>query len=470
MTKLQIKWTLILSLLGVSIFLLYPTINWYQLDAQERSKLEAARLRPNHLLNLGLDLKGGTHLLMELDVAKLPPDADITDALSRAIETIRNRVDQFGLAEPLIARQGQRWIVVQLPGITNTEQAKELVGKTALLEFRMVDESEASQKAMQKIAELGVPFEGGKVSTAAAQLLPSGTALLPGKEDSFYVVSASVPLTGALLQTARVGNGGEYGLPDVEFKFNPEGGKIFSMLTAANVGKRLAIVLDGVVYSAPVIKGRIPGGSGIIEGNFSVDDARKLAIVLRSGALPAPVHIIEERTVGPTLGEDSIRAGFMASAIGLVLVIGFMVVYYRASGIVAVLALFFNLLFLLAGMSYLKSTLTLPGIAGIILALAMGIDANVLIFERIREELRLGKPVRIALETGYDKAFSSILDSHLATVISAVFLFQFGTGTIKGFGVTLTLGIAISMFTAIFVTRSIFQAYLSSGTVEELSI
>ncbi|MBI4386724.1 MAG: protein translocase subunit SecD [Elusimicrobia bacterium] len=470
MSKLQVKWAFILSLLAVSVFLIYPTINWYQLDAQERAQLEASRLRPGHLLNLGLDLKGGTHMVMELDVARLPADADIPDALSRAIETIRNRVDQFGVSEPLIARQGQRWIVVQLPGITNTEQAKELVGKTALLEFRMIDESEAAQKAMQKIAELGNLFEAGKISTAAAGLAPAGTLILSGKEDTFYIVSGSAALTGASLQTARVETGGDYGLPVVAFKFNPDGGRVFSALTAANVNKRLAIVLDGIVYSAPVIKGRIPGGSGIIEGNFTIEDARKLAIVLRSGALPAPVRIIEERTVGPTLGEDSIRAGFIASVIGMALVVLFMVVYYKASGFIAVMALFLNLLFLLAGLCYLRSTLTLPGIAGVILALAMGIDSNVLIFERIREELRNGKPIRIAVETGFDKAFSAIWDSHLATVISALFLFQFGTGTIKGFGVTLTLGIAISMFTAIFVTRTIFQSYLSSGNVEELSI
>jgi len=470
MKQTQVKWAVILGLLGLSIFTLYPTVNWYQLDASERSRLEANRLRPNHLLNLGLDLKGGIILRLELDVSKLPPNSDIADALSRAIETIRNRVDQYGLAEALIAREGARWIVVELPGFTNTEQAKELVGKTALLEFRMVDESEAAQKAMQKIAELGNPFEGGKLSPAAAKLVPPGSAIVPGKEDSFYIVGNAAPLTGAMLQTARVGTGGEFNTPDVEFKFNSDGGRIFSALTAANVGKRLAVILDGVVYSAPVIKGRIPGGSGIIEGNFQMDDARKLAIVLRSGALPAPLNLIEEQTVGPSLGEDSIKAGFRASAIGLALVIGFMVVYYRLSGLVAVSALFLNLIFLLAGMSYLRSTLTLPGIAGVILALAMGIDANVIIFERIREELRVGKPVRIALETGYDKAFTAIIDSHVATIISAVFLFQFGTGTIKGFGVTLTLGIAISMFTAIFVTRTIFQSVLASGDIKELSI
>ncbi|MBI3548314.1 MAG: protein translocase subunit SecD [Elusimicrobia bacterium] len=461
-----------------SIYLLYPSINWYQMDPKERTKLEANRLRPKNLLNLGLDLKGGTHLVMELDVEKLPPNSDITDAINRAIETIRNRVDQFGVAEPLIARQGARWIVIQLPGITNSEQAKDLVGRTALLEFRMVDSSEAGQKAMGKIAELGNPFVGDPnnpnsvltVRPEAQKLVPAGTAVLPGREDSFYIVSASAPLTGASLQTARVETGGQFGLPYVSFKFDQDGGRIFSALTAANVNKNMAIVLDGRVFSAPVIKGRIPGGSGIIEGNFTLEEARKLAIVLRSGALPAPVRIIEERVVGPTLGEDSIRQGVRASFVGLAIVIVFILVYYKLSGAVAVGALLLNLVFLLAAMAYMNSTMTLPGIAGVILALAMGIDANVLIFERIREEMRLGKPVRIAISSGYEKAFSAILDAHLAEIISAVFLFQFGTGPIKGFAVTLTLGIAISMLTAVFITRLVFESYAAGGSIETLSI
>jgi protein-export membrane protein SecD len=470
MSKLQIKWSAVLVSIVAAVFLLYPTINWYGLDAAERARLEAYRARPKWLLNLGLDLRGGTHMLMELDVSKLDPKADLNDAMARAIEIIRNRVDQFGVAEPLIVRQGQRWIVVQLPGVTNSAQAKELVGKTALLQFRMVDESETAQKALGKIAELGVSaFVDNKVSTAAAKLVPEETELMQGKESSLYLLKKDVPLTGAQLETARVGTG-DYSAPVVDFKFKPEAAAVLANLTGSNVGKHMAIVLDDVVYSAPVIKSRITGGTGIIEGQFTHDDARNLAIVLRAGALPAPVNLIEERTVGPTLGEDSIRAGITSSLIGLLLVIIFMMAYYRLSGAVACMALALNFLYMAACMAYFKFTLTLPGIAGMILSLAMAVDANVLIFERIREELRLGKPVRMAVDQGYDRAFRAILDCNCTTVLSAIMLFQFGTGPIKGFAITLILGICMSLVTAVLVTRLVFESYLSANPVEELSI
>ena len=474
MSKFQLKWGLVLAAVGASIFLLYPTINWYSLDASERQQLEAARLRPKFLLNLGLDLKGGTHLLMELDVAKLPPKADINDAVQRAIEIIRNRVDQFGVAEPLIAKQGDRWIVVQLPGITNSEAAKELIGKTALLEFRMLDNGEAAQKALGKMIESGAPFigEGAAVhmSTAAAKLVPADDELFRSKSGEAMLLSKTVALTGAHLETARVETGGDYGMPVVAFKFKPDAAATFSNLTGANVGRQMAIVLDGVVYSAPVIKGRISGGSGIVEGQFTVEDARALAIVLRAGALPAPVNVIEERTIGPTVGEDSIKKGVRATAIAGVFILVFMVVYYSMAGLVADLALILNLLFLIACMSYFGSTLTLPGIAGIVLTIAMAVDYNVLIFERIREELALGKPVRIALDAGYERAFTAIFDSNITTLISSVFLFQFGSGPIKGFAVTLVLGLAISMFTAVWLTRLIFQSYLSNREIQSINI
>ncbi|PIR15287.1 MAG: protein translocase subunit SecD, partial [Elusimicrobia bacterium CG11_big_fil_rev_8_21_14_0_20_64_6] len=394
----------------------------------------------------------------------------LNEAMQQAIEIIRNRIDQFGVAEPLIVRQGTRWIVVQLPGVTDSQHAKELVGKTAQLEFRMVDDSEMARTAMNKILELGNPFVGVSPSTAAAKLVPEGLQLFKGKDSAMYLLKKEVPLTGANLDTAKVETGGEYGMPVVAFKFKPDAAGKFSALTASNIGKNMAIVLDDTVFSAPVIKGRIGGGSGIIEGQFSSDDAKALAIVLRAGALPAPVKVIEERVVGPTVGEDSIRDGFRSSAIGFGLVVLFMLVYYRASGFVAILALAMNLLMLLATMAYLKSTLTLPGMAGIILSLAMAVDANVLIFERIREELRLGKPVRMALPVGYDRAFSAILDGHVTTLISAAFLFQFGTGPIKGFAVTLCIGLTLSLFTAIVVSRMIFDYYLANNEVEELSI
>lgn len=470
MSKTQTKWIGLLILVVGALFLLYPSINWYQMDASERAKLEALRERPKFLVNLGLDLKGGTHMVMELEVDKLDPKTPLNDAMQQAIEIIRNRIDQFGVAEPLIVRQGARWIVVQLPGVTDSAHAKELVGKTALLEFRMVDESEKGRNALNKMLEAGNPFIGTSVSTAAAKLVPEGLSLYSGKDGAAYLVQKEVPLTGAQLETARVETGGEYGMPVVAFKFKPEFAARFSQLTASNVGKRMAIVLDGVVYSAPVIKGRIGGGSGIIEGQFNADDARSLAIVLRAGALPAPVKVIEERVVGPTVGEDSIKDGLRSSLIGFALVVGFMLVYYRASGFVAIIALGLNLMLMLATMSYMRSTLTLPGMAGIILSLAMAVDANVLIFERIREELRLGKPVKTALSVGYDRAWSAIIDSHVTSLISSAFLFQFGTGPIKGFAVTLSIGLVLSLFTATVVTRMIFEYFLEHNDVEELSI
>ncbi|MBI5624852.1 MAG: protein translocase subunit SecD [Elusimicrobia bacterium] len=470
MSKLQLKWTGVGLLAALALFLLYPTINWYSMEQGEREKLETFKMRPKHLVNLGLDLKGGSHLLMELDIDKLDPKADIPDAMARAIEIIRNRVDQFGVAEPLIARQGKRWIVVQLPGISNAAMAKDIVGKTALLEFRVVQTGEKAQEALGKIAELGAPFAGESVSTAAAKLVPAGMELFKGKESQLYLLSSTVPFTGADLETARVETGGNYGLPVVAFKFKPEKGNEFASFTGANVQKNMAIVLDKVVYSAPVIKQRISGGSGIIEGEFTMQDAHALSIVLRAGALPAPVKIIEERTIGPTLGEDSIKAGLMATAMAALFIFIFMLVYYKASGLVADLALVLNIVFLMAGMAYFGATLTLPGIAGIILTIGMAVDANVLILERIREELALGKPIRLAVDAGYEKAFSAILDSNLTTVFTAIFLFQFGTGPIKGFAVTLMMGLVVSMFTAIFLTKLIYHTYLASRDVAELSI
>ena len=278
-----------------------------------------------------------------------------------------------------------------------------------------------------------------------------------------------MPVTGAYLESARVETDQQFGMPSIGFTFNKEGGKIFENFTGANVKKHLAIVLDGVVHSAPVIESRIGGGSGVITGHFTMEEARNLAIILRAGALPAPVSIIEKRVVGPGLGEDSIKKGLSAAAIGFILVVAFMLVYYRAGGFVADIALALNLVFLAAAMSYFGATLTLPGIAGIILSLAMAIDANVLILERMREELLLSKPVAMIIPTSYDKAWSAILDSNVTTWIAAIFLFQFGSGPVKGFAVTLTIGLLVGMFTSVFVTRAIYEFWLTSNP-RELSI
>jgi SecD/SecF fusion protein len=461
-STLYTRWLAMTVLVALAMLALYPSYDWYRRPAPDRARAEAARQRPTGVLNLGLDLTGGTHLLMEVETDKLPPHVPVADAINQAIEVIRNRVDQFGITEPHIARQGERWIVLQLPGISNSAHAKDLVGKTALLEFRIVDASRAARDAMQRILALKGPFRDGKPTHEAMSALPPSTILLPGREESFYIVSRTVPLTGAALETARVETG-EYGQPVVAFRFNSQGARIFDQLTADNVGKNLAIVLDKVVYSAPVIRSRIAAGSGIIEGSFEMKEARGLAIVLRAGALPAPVRIVEERTVGASLGEDSIRSGLTACAVGIGLVFVFFTAYYELLGLFAVAALTLNLLLLLAAMAFFGATLTLPGIAGISLNVAMAVDANILILERIREELRSGKSMRQAVQAGYELSASAIVDSNLTVLVASLLLFQFGTGPIKGFAITLTLGNLISMFTATVATRLMARTWLSSA-------
>lgn len=477
MTKLHWKIGTVLGLLILSIWLLYPTVEWYTKTTDERAKLEAVRMRPKRILNLGLDLRGGTHLLLELDVAKLGKKEQLNDAMARAIEIIRNRIDQYGVGETPISRQGERWISVDLPGISNTEEAENLIGKTALLEFRLVNESSEAQAVISK-AELmdGSPLnKDGTPVPEIAKIMPKGTILCrasagqEGERTRYYVLNDTVSVTGAYLENARVSNDQEFGTPNISFTFNKEGGRLFDQFTGANVGKYLAIVLDGVVHSAPVIKTRISGGSGVIEGSFTLEEARDLAIVLRAGSLPAPVNIIEKRVVGPGLGEDSIHKGLMSGLAALLLVLVFMAVYYKGGGFIANTALLLNFVFLLAAMGYFSATLTLPGIAGMILSLAMAIDANVLILERMREEMALAKPVAMIIPTGYDKAWSAILDSNVTTWIASIFLFQFGSGPVKGFAVTLTIGLLIGMFTAVFVTRTIYEFWLTSNP-KELSI
>ena len=477
MNKLHWKLGLVLGLCVLSVWLLYPTVEWYTKSADERTKLEAVRERPKRMLNLGLDLRGGTHMLLELEVEKLDKKEKLNDAMTRAIEIIRNRIDQYGVGETPISRQGERWISVDLPGISNTEEAENLIGKTALLEFRLVNTSPEAEKVLTKVLDLtDSPFDkDGKLTPEIAKLMPKNTGLFKATSDEessrakYYVLSSSVGITGAYLENAKVATDTQFGYPSISFTFNKEGGKIFERYTGENVGKYLAIVLDGVVHSAPVIKSRIGGGSGEISGSFTMETARDLSIILRAGALPAPVRIIEKRVVGPGLGEDSINKGVRAMVIAFVLVVLFMAVYYKGGGFIADIALFLNFVLLLAAMSYFSATLTLPGIAGMILSLAMAIDANVLILERMREEMALSKPVAMIIPTGYDKAWSAILDSNMTTWIAAVFLFQFGSGPVKGFAVTLTIGLLIGMFTSVFVTRAIYEFWLTSNP-KELSI
>jgi len=379
----------------------------------------------------------------------------------QGVETIRNRVDQFGVAEPTIQRQGENRILVQLPGIQDPDRAKALIGKTAQLEFKLLDETGDVEKALQ-----GQIPEGD-------ELLWQRTVERRTKQERkvSYLVRKRTLLTGDLLQSADVRSDTNTGEWYVAVEFNRVGAKVFGDLTAENVGKRLAIVLDGNVHSAPVIRERIPSGQAQITGGFTPEEARDLAIVLRAGALPAPVVILEERTVGPSLGADSIRKGLISILASAAIVFAFMLVYYRLSGLIADAALLLNLLVLVATMAGFHATLTLPGIAGIALTIGMAVDTNILIFERIREELRVGKTVRAAIEAGFTRAFKTIIDTHVTVLVSAAILYQFGTGPVKGFAVSLAIGIAASLFTAVFFTRLLFDLmYMGRRRVTALSI
>ena len=382
-------------------------------------------------------------------------------AVRQGLETIRNRVDQFGVAEPSIQQQGENRILVQLPGVQDPARAKALIGKTALLEFKMVDERTDPETALKT----GPP--------PGTEILYQRRVDKETREERKvpFLVQKKAAITGRDVSTARVSIDQNTSEPYVSVDFNAAGARAFSELTDANVGKRLAIVLDGNVHSAPQIRERIPSGRAQITGGFSTDEATDLAIVLRAGALPAPVQVLEERTVGPSLGADSIRQGIIAILASTALVFVFMLVYYRVSGLIADVALGLNLLLLMATMAGFHATLTLPSIAGIALTIGMAVDTNILIFERIREELRAGKTVRGAIDAGFARAFKTVIDTHVTVLVSGLILFQFGTGPVKGFAVTLMIGIAVSLFTAVFFTRLIFDLmYMGQRKRETLSI
>jgi len=384
------------------------------------------------------------------------------DAVRQGVETIRNRVDQFGVAEPTITRQGEDRILIQLPGVQDPERAKALIGKTALLEFKLVDEKADTEASVQ-----GRVPEGDELvyqrrvdkQTKAERKIP-------------FVVQKRTLLTGAELTRAEVNaDPNSPGNWQVAIEFTAQGARIFGEITEQNVGRHLAIILDGVLQSAPRINERIPGGRAVITGQFSVDEARDLAIVLRAGALPAPVTVLEERTVGPSLGADSIRRGMIAIGASALAVVVFMLIYYRLSGLIADVALVLNLLILLACMAAFGATLTLPGIAGIALTIGMAVDTNILIFERIREELRVGKTPRSAIDAGFNRALRTIIDTHLTVMVTAAILYNFGTGPVKGFAVSLFVGLAASLFTAYFFTRLLFDViYMGRRKVEAVSI
>lgn len=530
-----IPWKL-LSVIGViiiALIMVLPTIGMYV------QKTDTPTMWPNKKINLGLDLQGGMHLVLEVEtqkavenrieliihdlktlmkqnhlkqkginrvegtkisvvlegqdqvdsfnsmfdkefknLRKLPEKRqgdqvvmmfDLPDeesayikklAVDQALETIRNRIDEFGVSEPDIRRQGDKRIQIQLPGIKDTKRAIDLIGKTAQLEFKLVDEDHDLSAALQGSVPAGseILYEYKKdPSTNRVSKTP-------------YLLKKRVQLGGDSLTDARVRVDQRMNKPYVAINFDKKGGRIFGNITGENIKKRLAIVLDNKVYSAPVIQSKITGGSAQITGNFSMDEAHDLAIVLRAGALPAPVNIIEERIVGPTLGMDSIKKGMMSMAVGGLFVVLFMVVYYKGSGLIADLALLVNIVLILAGLIMFGATLTLPGIAGIILTIGMAVDANVLIFERIREETGYGKTIRAAVLSGFDRATLTIMDANVTTLIVAIVLFQFGSGPVKGFAVTLSLGIIASLFTALIVSRMIFEFLLDNRDIKSLSI
>lgn len=371
-------------------------------------------------------------------------------AMGQSVEIVRRRIDETGTREPSIQRQGDDRILVQLPGVDDPEQIKRLLGQTAKMTFRLVEESASRPGGLMRV--------------------PVGTERLPSAENpgQQWIVQKRVMVSGDSLVDAQASF--QNGEPVVSFRFDSIGGKRFGDATRQNVGRLFAIVLDGKVISAPVIREAILGGSGVISGHFTTQSANDLALLLRAGALPAPIKVIEERTVGPGLGADSIKAGEIACVIGLAAVMVFVIATYGLFGIFANIALLFNMALIFAVLSTLQATLTLPGIAGIVLTIGMSIDANVLIFERIREELRLGRTPLASLDAGFNRALPAIMDANLTTLIAAILLFIFGSGTIKGFAVTLSVGIVTSIFSAVMITRLIVVYWTQIAKPKEIPI
>jgi len=388
------------------------------------------------------------------------------DAVEQALQTIERRVNELGVAEPIVARTGAAGdqIMVQLPGVKDPQRAKDIIRSTALLELKLVEDGPASTREQLLASRNGV--------------LPGNMEVVPGVSDTgapgdraetvYYMVRKVAAVTGRDLRNAKPSLD-ETNRPAVSFSLNTDGARKFGKATGENIGRRLAIILDGRVQSAPVIEGRI-FDEGRISGVFTQQEVQDLSLILRSGALPASLTYLEERTVGPSLGAASIRSGVTAALGGLGLVVVFLLLYYRLSGVNAIVSMVINLIVLLAAMSYFDATMTLPGIAGFILTIGMGVDSNVLIFERIKEELAAQKGVKQAIAAGFDRVFLTILDTHVASLISAAFLFQFGTGPIRGFATTLSIGLLSNVFTSVFVSRTLFELVLSRRRAASLSI
>jgi len=525
---MSLKWKIICTAIALvfSAIFIYPTLRWISLSPERREQLinqwESEEPLPrgslrhyarairrwaqgdrDRVLNLGLDLEGGVHLLYEM---QFPDDMDPrmrAQTAASQVEIIRNRVDELGIREPIIQREGDRRILIQMPGVKDAARAEELVGKPAQLKFHIVEGQDGTRKVLDNIdralngrlwPRLRYVEEARKfllreadmeivrsLLEEARELWPQGyvfafeTSPPAFERDRFvglYLIREQEEMTGDTLTNATSGANMDSatGGFQVNLQFNARGAAQFASVTREHVGEQLAAVIDGRVRSAPTIQEPILGGRARITGQFTDREAQDLAIALRSGALPVEMKKIEERTVGPTLGAESIRKGIQAGLIGLAIVIVFMIVYYRLAGVIADIALLLNILLIMSVLACLGATLTLPGIAGIILTMGMAVDANVLIFERIREELRKGKTIRAAIETGYSRAFLTIIDANVTTLIAALVLFQFGTGPVKGFAVTLSIGIFASVFTAIVVTRMVFDILTRRRSFRTLSM
>jgi len=550
MKNVGLRFGVVAAVFALTVYLLIPSFQFYSKSEAEQEAIRTdAPQTLKRILNLGLDLQGGMRLVLEIDRSKLP-DND-KDVIDRAYAIIENRINQLGVAEPTLQKQGNNRIIVELPGIKDETVAKEVIGKTAQLEFKLVrgdadreralsiieaavSGKEASADSTAKSDKAGAEkekaekeladklfsgedgtkdsaagkegeAEGGDAFEAAGSFRSlveymgemavvrtenerkvkeylarddvrraldraglSGSDFLWGNETVgasrgsssgykyLYYVKSAPEMKGDVIKNAMQSidqSGMNSGKAKVDMEMNASGARRFTTVTGANINKQLAIVLDSTVYSAPRIISRISGGRAEITGSFTIEEAKALAIILRAGALPAPVNIVEERTVGPSLGQDAIHKGLMAGLIGTALVIVFMLIYYKASGLIALFALLLNMLIVLATMAAASAVLTLPGIAGLILLIGMGVDANVLIFERVREELSLGRTVRGAIDLGYSNALSAILDSNITTIITGLILLWKGTGPIRGFAVTLIIGITASLFTALFVSK-----------------
>ncbi len=624
-----IKSIIILIVLIGAVYLLYPTYKFNSMTDAEKDALKLKNQKEffalkSKSINLGLDLQGGMHVVLEVDVKELfdklaknkskefetaldeayaiyneteenmvqvldrklkekglniarfygsaerRTEDDVVkflneqtkEAVNRSLEILRNRVDEFGVSEPIIQKQGDSRIIVELAGVTDAHRVRKLIGRTALLEFKLLKDDVISGQVAEKInayiqskispmdsaasvagtdssknekvtsAEAMFGIDSSKSDTTKKAAVAANdkdhlfeenlffldprdkqTLLVPVEKEArfreiiklpevqkiiqdeagsaqfvwaakptyqdkyyrVYLVNKHVELTGATITDARPQTGNpndpsSIGKYEVSLNLNDDGARTFARVTGANIGKRLAIILDNKVFLAPSLRVKITGGRARITGIETMDEARDLAIVLKAGALPAPVDFAEERTVGPSLGMDSIQAGSYSAILGLILVVLFMALYYKLSGIVADIALTLNIVFIMAVMAYFHATLTLPGIAGIILTIGMAVDANVLIFERVREELRRGKTIRASIDVGYGKAFITILDANVTTFIAGLVLYTYGSGPIQGFALTLMIGIVASMFTAIVVTRLIFDYSLERMNVKKLSI